>query len=323
MLAVAGRQHQYLSPSLQQIPGWLAGLFWPMLQASAWACLSAVGFGLSLQLLPGCFSLGEAALMAQGAACLGVTAAGALRHAALFAPKAVCSCLPQAVLLTLRHFGGCTGAAHREALSMQLLPAVICLILAAAVAACLLLWVLIAASKQLGGLMLCSQTVPMLNKQPACVSKATNMVLHHAASNGHQNGDCVQDGGAPSRDNKQIRKLDSTPSVPVVAALVTASLAASAGMCLLLLWLSCAAAWTLFEFLPAEAGRLGVLLYWVALLAATLPVLKVLARVGSMPQVSQGRGRVFTPVQQQQLTHMPVFKQQGTAESSLLYTYWQ
>jgi len=94
-------------------------------------------------------------------------------------------------------------------------------------------------------------------------------------------------------------------------------------MCLLLLWLSCAAAWTLFEFLPAEAGRLGVLLYWVALLAATLPVLKVLARVGSMPQVSQGRGRVFTPVQQQQLTHMPVFKQQGTAESSLLYTYWQ
>lgn len=288
MLAVAGGQHQYLWPSLQQISSWLAGLFGPMLRMLAWACLSAAGFCLSLQLLPGCFSLGEAALMAQGAACLGVTAAGALRHAALFAPKTVCSCLPQAVLHTLQHFGGCTAAAHRAALSMQLLPAVICLILAAAVAACLLLRVLVAASKQLGELTLCSQDVARLNKHPACVSKATNVVLHHAASNGHQNGDCVRESSAASLRDKQIRKLDSALSVPVVASLIAASLAASAGMCLLLLWLSCAAVWTLFEFLPAEAGRFGVLLYWVALLAATLPALKVLARVGSMPQVSMG-----------------------------------
>lgn len=54
----------------------------------------------------------------------------------------------------------------------------------------------------------------------------------------------------------------------------------------LLLWLVCAAVWTLLEFLPARPGRLLLLMYWMSLLAVTLPALRAWASHSRVPQVS-------------------------------------
>jgi hypothetical protein len=107
--------------------------------------------------------------------------------------------------------------------------------------------------------------------------------------------DALGNGAASAHKDRHIhdaagynRNSTSAASSTTVLVNAAAALAAAAGICLVLLWLCCAAAWTLLEFLPAEAGRQGVLLYWVGLLAATLPALKWLARAGNMPQVRAG-----------------------------------
>jgi hypothetical protein len=270
-VATAGKQQQdslwsSIPQQLVVLQAMLASPVTAVLQLCGWAVLAATGFCLTLQLLPGCFSLGEAALMAQGAACLVVTVAGALHHVALFVPAAVCLQLPPGPLAAVQHVGGCTAEAHRAALSLPGLPAVISLVLAAAVAACLLLRVLFGSFKQLG---------QQWHHRTGTHKLGSPQGKHRPAK---QNGNHSSRGVVGSSSSRV-----GSAAVLVDAA---AALAAAGGICLVLTWLCCAAAWTLLEFLPAEAGRLGVLLYWVGLLAATLPALKWIARAGSMPQVS-------------------------------------
>lgn len=271
-LALASKpqqQHQWplVSQQLAALQAAVASFSLAGLQLCGWAVLAAVSFCLALQLLPGCFSLGEAALMAQGAACLTVTAAKALQHAALFVPSAVCSQLPRSALTAAQGMGGCMAESHKAALSLLGLPAVISLVLAAAVVACLLLTALywsVKGSRQQQQV----RSLQDLQKQGQSVSAGC------ALSNGTSTAHALRSSGT-----------FAGPSPATVVVNVAAAIVAAAGICMVLLWLTCAAAWTLLEFLPAEAGRLGVLLYWVGLLAVTLPALKWLARAGSMPQV--------------------------------------
>jgi hypothetical protein len=280
-VALTGTHQQQLWPSILQqfraaqsvLPA-LSGSQ-PVMQLLMWAVLAAASFCLSLQLLAGCFSLGEAALMAQGATCLVVTTARALQHAVLFVPAAVCVRLPYGMLLAAQHTGGCTAEAHKAAVSLQGLPAVVSLVLAAAVAACLLLRVCCGSAQHL--------------KQQWCSIRATS-----SSAEGRQlDQDALGNGSASANKERHIHEAaghnSNSMSTATVLVNAVAALAAAAGICLVLLWLCCAAAWTLLEFLPAEAGRLGVLLYWVGLLAATLPALKWLARAGNMPQVRAGK----------------------------------
>lgn len=288
MLAIASKQQypEYVQDLLRQVlgvsqqvvvSGAPAQLHTTVLQLAGWACVAAAGFCLSLQLLPGCFSLGEAALMAQGAACLAVTAAGAWQYAWVFVPAAVCSQLPQPLLQPLQQLGGCTAAAHREALSLKGLSAAITLVLAAAVGACLLLRVLHTALQPL------RQTFPSSSGSNGAAKHNTMQLRSSNGSttptNGHQKAQHCDASSSSSSGVPLLTRTVIGASSAVVAA------AAAGGICVLLVWLCCAAAWTLLEFLPAEAGRLGVLVYWLGVLAATLPALKWLARVGSMPQV--------------------------------------
>lgn len=280
-VALAGTHQQQLWPSILQqcraVQSVLPALSssQPVVQLLVWAVLAAASFCLSLQLLPGCFSLGEAALMAQGATCLVVTTARALQHALLFVPAAVCTQLPHGMLLATQSTGGCTAGAHKAAVSLQGLPAVTSLVLAAAVAACLLLRVCYGSVQQLK---------QQLHSMRATSSPAGGRQKDQAAlGNGFAaSANKEQQNHTTGRNNGNSSSKASSATVLVNA---VAAVAAAAGICLVLLWLCCAAVWTLLEFLPAEAGRLGVLLYWVGLLAATLPALKWLARAGNMPQV--------------------------------------
>jgi hypothetical protein len=52
-----------------------------------------------------------------------------------------------------------------------------------------------------------------------------------------------------------------------------------------LMWLAAAAVWTVLEVLPAKPWRFLVLLYWLGLLAITLPGLKGCAGHSNVPQV--------------------------------------
>lgn len=270
-VAMAGKQQeQLLWSSIPQqlvvLQAMLASPVTAVLQLCGWAILAATSFCVTLQLLPGCFSLGEAALMAQGAACLVVTTARALHHAALFVPAAICLHLPPHAQAAVQHVGGCTAEAHRAALSLPGLPAVISLVLAAAIAACMLLKVLHGSLQQVG-----QHWCHMAGAHKLEQSQGKH---RPAKQNGHHSSRGVGSSNGSSRVGSTAVLVDAA-----------AALAAAGGICLVLTWLCCAAAWTVLEFLPAEAGRLGVLLYWVGLLAATLPALKWLARVGSMPQV--------------------------------------
>jgi hypothetical protein len=253
-----------------------------------WGCTAAASFCLSLQLLPGCFSLGEAALLAHGATCLIATTAGALRRAMQFVPAEVCLQLPPRLLLSVQGLGGCTADAHAAGLSLEGLAAAINLVLAAAVAACLLLRVLLTAVQQL-------RQLPVSSSSRGDSSKAARGAIKPVsttppgpptvASNSIPNGTRRHTSASRSSSSSSSQRNRRQEPFVVVTNLISA-LAAAAGICVLLLWLCCAAAWTLLEFLPSVPGRLGVLLYWVGLLAATLPALKWLARVSGMPQVS-------------------------------------
>lgn len=315
LLAVAGgKPHVQLllgHHSLQDYLGLVLGGGGPAaagpLQAIAlnltWGIFASASFCICLQLLPGCFSLGEAALMAQAATCLFVAAAGAAQHAALFVPALICSQLPHSLLGPLQRAGGCTAAAHSTALSPQLLPAVISLVLAAAVAACLLLWVLHGSLQQLSQLLWASTPVSKIGtscpptaaagqqangvrqQQASSNTNGTRHATHAESSSIGTNGvGCNGSAHFPHSNSDGVSNGLSSLVVKSVALLST-SLAAAAGLCVLVCWLGCAAVWTLGDFLPAEKGRLAVLLYWVGLLAVTLPALKVFARAGRMPQV--------------------------------------
>ncbi|WIA17278.1 hypothetical protein OEZ85_014147 [Tetradesmus obliquus] len=76
----------------------------------------------------------------------------------------------------------------------------------------------------------------------------------------------------------------------------------AASMVALLLWLVCAAAWTLLEFMPARQGRVLVLLYWVGLMGLTLPALGLWVGHSKVPQIIVRKvyhllaGGLFVPV---------------------------
>jgi hypothetical protein len=278
-------QQQQLLVALEMVSSHVAAAL-PLL---VWACLAASSFCLSLQLLPGCFSIGEAALMAQGVTCLILTAAAALPHAVLFVPEVVCSQLPHRVLLVVQGVGGCTKEAHKTALGLQGLSAVISLVLAAAVAACLLLRVLYQSARQLRQHLTPSKTSHRSSSQEDMIQPRNGTSTPQQLQQSPQRVDLSSSSsiqqGVLSRNSRRGADL---ACVAAGGSAAVAALAAAAGICIVLLWLCCAAAWTLLEFLPAEAGRLGVLLYWVGLLATTLPALKWLARAGNMPQVGSG-----------------------------------
>jgi hypothetical protein len=99
---------------------------------------------LLMQLLPSCFSIGEGALMAQGAAALSAAAALVVPEAPIFVPDTVCRLLPGAALQLLLQLGGCSSAAHSRALSLEALPAAILLVVAATLLLSLLLRTLLA-----------------------------------------------------------------------------------------------------------------------------------------------------------------------------------
>ena len=308
IMAVAGSQHSALlrNTGLQQVAQLLtsaaAGPLQSVLQLLIWACLASAAFCTTLQLLPGCFSLGEAALMAQSAACLTASTAGALQHAAVFVPAVVCAQLPHGVLAPVQRLSCCTAAARSTALSLELLPAIISLTVAAAVAACLLLWVLLACTRQLRQLMHTNR----VSNGPAAKSAQQQHPLSNGSSSVDSHRCDTAAGGTPENKSAGLLRCNGashqSPSngshhssrqhfphrVVTLTALAATGCAAAAGICVVLLWLCCAAVWTLSDFMPARAGRLGVLLYWVVLLSLTLPVLKWCAHAGSMPQVGAG-----------------------------------
>jgi hypothetical protein len=309
---IASHHQEQIWPSTLQDPqqqlllmlqgGLIASSAGVALKLLMWGCIAAASFCLSLQLLPGCFSLGEAALLAHGSTCLLATTAGALPRAMQFVPAAVCVQLPAGLLLSAQRMGSCTAEAHRAALSLKGLTAAITLVLAAAVAACLLLRVVLTALQQLKQLPLSSSRGSSSIRGAKHHANGANKAVSAsgapaAATNSAPNGTCRHTSTVGSSSSSSTTSRGSTRSswsrepVAIVATLVSA-LAAAAGICVLLLWLCCAAAWTLLEFLPAVPGRLGVLLYWVGLLAATLPALKWLARVSGMPQVGEAAERL-------------------------------
>lgn len=293
-VALATSKHQQQLPSfntpqqeqLLVMLGVVSSHIAAVLPLLVWACVAAASFCLSLQLLPGCFSIGEAALMAQGVTCLIITAAAALPHAALFVPEVVCSQLPHRVLLAVQGVGGCTKEAHSAAVSLQGLPAVISLVLAAAVAACLLLRVLYQSARQLRHQLTPHATSTLRSTSQEDLSQPRNVTSTPQLQQSPQRV-VLNSSSSSIQEAALSRKSRRGANLAFAAAGCSAAvaLAAAAGICVVLLWLCCAAAWTLLEFLPAEAGRLGVLLYWVGLLASTLPALKWLARAGNMPQV--------------------------------------
>lgn len=252
-----------------------------------WAGLAAGSFCGSLHILPGCFSLGEAALLAHGVTALALAAGAAVQHAALFVPHAICQQLPQRAAATLAAAGGCSVAAHQQALSLQRLPTAIVLILAATLAACVLLRLLWLGARSLrAGLRGLSRSGPTAQAQD---NKA-------AAANGHSRaatGAGHKAAAAMRSSSPAATRWQSLACVPVAAA---ASLLLAAAICVLLLWLCCAAAWTLLAFLPAVPGRVQVLLFWVSLLAVTLPGLRLWCARTNVPQVGVRacvRGRVL------------------------------
>jgi hypothetical protein len=115
-----------------------------VLAATSTAMLAPVMYCLLMQLLPTCFSIGEGALMAQGAAALAAAAALVAPEAPVFVPSSVCQLLPGAAVRLLLQLGGCSSAAHSRALSLEALPAAILLVLTSTLLLCLLLRTLLA-----------------------------------------------------------------------------------------------------------------------------------------------------------------------------------
>lgn len=238
------------------LPVWQVPL---VMAAVAPAVLAPVLYCLIMQLLPSCFSIGEGAMMAQGAAGLAAAAALAVPDAAAFIPAAVCRVLPAAPLHAAVSLGGCSSSAHSSALSLQLLPSAILLVLAATLLVCLLLRALLAV------LGFCGSSTHRIK---AAASTA-------AAPTGQSAGTCPEQ---PVR-TASMRSRSAALVVWPAAATITAAMAP------LLLWLCCAACWTLLEFLPARPGRLLVLVYWVGLLGVSLPALGLWASHSKVPQV--------------------------------------
>jgi hypothetical protein len=201
-----------------------------------------------MQLLPSCFSIGEGALMAQGAAGLAAAAALVLPQAPLFVPDAVCQLLPAAGLQLVFKAGGCSSTAHSRALSSEALPAAILLVVASTLLLCLLLRALL-------GVLGCCSSSSSRNTSAACQETKTATI------------------------SSSSRLCSVLLAVPIVVSMVA-----------LLLFLVCAAAWTVLEFVPARQGRLLVLLYWVGLLGVMLPALALWANHSKVPQVRQLSG---------------------------------
>lgn len=231
-----------------------------MLAAASTAVLAPAMYCLLMRLLPSCFSIGEGALMAQGAASLAAAAALVVPAAPVFVPNCVCQLLPAAVRLTLSRMGGCSSTAHSRALSVEALPAAILLVAASTLLLCLLLRTLLAV---LGG---------------------------SSSSSGTQEFTTAQKSNAAATSSSGLlgRVL---LAVPLAASMVA-----------LLLWLVCAAAWTLLEFMPARQGRVLVLLYWVGLMGLTLPALGLWVGHSKVPQIIVRKvyhllaGGLFVPV---------------------------
>lgn len=290
LLAITFLNQEYLTATcIKQLDAWqqwfAAAPVRPAMQLAAWMCVSVTSFCLSLQLLPGCFSLGEAALLAQGVTSLVVTAAQSAPRALLFVPPAVCQCLPTAVQQVMVQQGACTQEAHRAALSCRNLPAVISLVLCAAMGACLMLRLLWDALQQLQ-----DNWTQQLKSEPGRAQEVAqepiSLYQHSADASKQKQAPAVCPKAVVTVDGKTGQNSWHTARMTLQMQLYAAvALAAACTIIALLGWLGCAAIWTLLEFLPAGRGRPAVLLYWVSLLTATLPALKWLAKAGSMPQV--------------------------------------
>jgi hypothetical protein len=262
-----------------------------------WAITAAAGFCGSLHLLPGCFSLGEAAVLAQGATCLLAAAVAALPQAVAFVPPLVCRQLPPRALGALAALDACTPAAHARALSTHMLPAVVVLILAAAASACLLLRLLWLSCHRLqaaaqGNRAATAQLQQRSTHAAADVTAAGSTrgrmlgsrVRAEPAATAAGNGHVKPSAACPRSSSSSSERAWRLQLAAAVAA-AAASPALAAAICVLLLWLACAAAWTLTEFLVALPARAGVLLYWCGLLATTLPALRLWLASSSVPQV--------------------------------------
>ena len=91
-------------------------------------------------------------------------------------------------------------------------------------------------------------------------------------------------GGSPQRQQRQRqqqRRRSSSRTLTAVRAAAALAAAPAAALVALL------AAWTLRVFLPAAPGRLPLLAYWAALLAAALPLMRLAALRRVAPQVRE------------------------------------
>lgn len=230
-----------------------------MLAAASTAVLAPAMYCLLMRLLPSCFSIGEGALMAQGAASLAAAAALVVPEAPVFVPDCVCQLLPPAVRVPLSRMGGCSSTARSRALSLEALPAAILLVAASTLVLCLLLRTLLAV---LGG----------------------------------------SSSGGPGESTIAQKRNTAATSSSVLLGRVLLAVPLAASMVALLLWLVCAAAWTLLEFMPARQGRVLVLLYWVGLMGLTLPALGLWVGHSKVPQIIVRKvyhllaGGLFVPV---------------------------
>lgn len=233
-------------------PAQTADVTYSSSHAAVAAAAAAVGataapmlYCLIMQVLPGCFSIGEGALMAQGAAAVLVASVQSLSHAPLFIPAAVCHWMPQPLQPLLRSMHSCNRTAHQQALSLEALSAAVILIVAAVLLVCLLL-------------------------------RGNTALLRNISSNARS-----------SKTHSTSIFGSSLISSSRISWLAISVLFTAIG--LIMLWLACAAAWTLLEFLPARPSRMFVLLYWVSLLAVTLPALRLWASRSNVPQVGHHR----------------------------------
>jgi hypothetical protein len=143
---LAATQHVSVQSTIQQQQqqqhgdaGYAAPSTALVLAACSTAVLAPVMYCVLMQLLPSCFSVGEGALMAQGAAALAAAAILVVPEAPVFVPGTICQLLPGAALQLLLQLGGCSSAARSRALSLEALPAAILLVVTSTLLLCLLL----------------------------------------------------------------------------------------------------------------------------------------------------------------------------------------